>query len=164
MKHQSSTLLLPILILLFITVGQANTQTACNGLYQCSLVAYAEAKAERDGPGHSIAVMESIVLKDVRDTESFPSVVNSSAVEFLTTKSIKQRCRKTGKPFGIVEILPMRERNGVLIVRYAEFSADTRHGKLILGVYGGYEVFWKFDCASNKYIKTSAQWYPGSFM
>jgi hypothetical protein len=164
MKNQASILLLPVLILVFSTFGQANAQTKCNGLYQCSLAAYAEAKAQRDGPGHDIIVMESSILRDIRDSEIFPSAINSSAVEYLATRTIKQRCQKTGKPVPIVDLLPMRERKGLLIVRCAEYGAYTRHGKLILGVYGGYEVYWRFDCSTNEYIKTTAQWYPGSVL
>ncbi len=47
----------------------------------------------------------------------------------------------------------MREHQGSLIVRCAEFSASVRHGKLILGVYGGYEIYWRFDCSTNEYVK-----------
>jgi hypothetical protein len=157
MKRQLSLLLLPVLIVVFTRFGQANAQATCSGLYQCSLVAYAEAKAVRDGPGHNVTVMESSILRDVHDTEMFPSAINSSAVEYLATKTIKQRCQKTGKPVPIVEVLAMRERKGLLTVRCAEYSAYTRHGKLILGLHGGYEVSWRFDCTTHEFIKMTAQ-------
>jgi hypothetical protein len=128
---------------------------------QCSLAAYAEARAERTGPDNNIIVLANSILKDSHVAEIFPPKIGSSTVEYLAAKVIKERCRRTGKPIPIVELLPIREDQGFLVVRCAEFGAYTRHGKLILGVYGGYEVYWRFDCSRNEYIKAKEDWYLG---
>ena len=88
-------------------------------------VAYAKAKAERDGGGQSIKVRKHVP---------------------------------------VVELLPVKSDHDVLVVRCAEFGAYTRHGKLILGVYGEFEVQWRLDHSPGEYIQGRGKSYPALFL
>jgi len=152
------------LILFFSAARPLTAQPGSTGLYQRALIAYAGAKAERDGVGKGIVVLENNILQDAHVVEIFPPKIDSTPIEYLSANAIKERCRKTGQEIRVVELLPMREYQGLLIVRCAEFGAYVKHGKLILGVYGGYEVQWRFDCLKGEYVKVKENWYAGLVM
>jgi hypothetical protein len=146
------------LVLFFSILGEINAQTKDNlSLYQLSLSAYVEAKAEQGATRNGIVVIDNEVLHDLHVAESFPPKIGLSTIEYLTTESITKRYKKVGKGFPIVEILPMRDLHGFLIVGCAEYRVDVRHGKLVLGVFGGYEVHWRFDCSKNEFVKVKIE-------
>ena len=158
MNRQTSSLLVLGLMLFCLTLGQMNAQTKDKvSLYQLSLMAYVEAKGEQGGTGNSIVVLDNSVLHDSHVVETFPPEIGSSSIEYLTTKSIVERYRRIGKAFPLVEILPMRNSHGLLIVGCAEYRVNVRHGKLVLGVFGGYEVSWRFDCSKDEYVKVKVE-------
>lgn len=131
-------------------------------LYQLSLMAYVEAKAEQGSTGNNIVVVVvNSVLHDSHVVEIFPPKIGSATVEYLTPESITERHRRIGKDFPMVEILPMRNSHDLLVVGCAEYRASVRHGKLVLGVFGGYEVSWRFDCSKDEYVKVKVErWSP----
>lgn len=126
-------------------------------LYQLSLMAYVEAKANQGSTDNNIVVMDSSVVHDSHAVEIFPSKIGSATVEYLTSESIKKRHRRIGKDFPVVEILPMRNSHDLLVVGCAEHRVSVRHGKLVLGIFGGYEVSWRFDCSKNEYVKVKVE-------
>ena len=155
---QISSLFVISLVLFFSMLGEIVAQTKDNvSLYQLSLVAYAEAKAEQGVTYNKIMVMDNNVLHDSHVAETFPTKIGSSTIEYLTRESIVERYKKVGKGFPIVEILPLRNSRGLLIVGCAEYRADVRHGKLILGAFGGYEVHWRYDCSKDEYVKVKIE-------
>ncbi|MBZ5593412.1 MAG: hypothetical protein LAP39_14310 [Acidobacteriia bacterium] len=158
MNRRTNSLLVLSLMLSLPALEEVNAQTKDNlSLYQLSLVAYVEAKADHSSPANNIVLLDNIVLHDSHVAEILPPKIGSSTIEYLNTKSIAERHKKLGKGFPIVEILPMRNSNGFLIVGCAEYHADVRHGKLILGVFGGYEVYWRFDCSKDQYVKVKIE-------
>jgi|HubBroStandDraft_6_1064221.scaffolds.fasta_scaffold234921_3 hypothetical protein len=160
MNRQTSSLLV-LSFLPFSMFGQVNPVTKENvSLYQLSLMAYVEAKAEHGSTGDNIVVMVNSILNDSHVVEIFPPKIGSATVEYLTSESMKERHRRLGKDFPIVEILPMRNSHDLLVVGVAEYRVSVRHGKLILGVFGGYEVSWRFDCSKNEYVKVRVEGWP----
>jgi len=144
--------------LFFSALEEINAQTKDNlSLYQLSLAAYVEAKTDHSSATNNIVVLDNIVLGDSHVAEIFPPKIGSSTIEYLNTKAIVERHKKLGKGFPIVELLPMRNSHGFLIVGCAEYHADLRHGKLVLGVFGGYEVYWRFDCSKDQYVKVKIE-------
>jgi hypothetical protein len=120
-------------------------------------MAYVEAKAEQASASNSVIVLANNVLHDSHVVEKLPSKIGSSTIEYLTAESIQERFRRIGKDFPIVEILPMRSQHGLLVVGCAEFRVSVRHRKLVLGVFGGYEVHWRFDCSKGEYVKIKVE-------
>jgi hypothetical protein len=150
------------LVLLLSIIGEINAQTKDDlSLYQLSLLACVEAKTEHSVARDNIVVMDNEVFHDSHVAETFPPEIGSSAIEYLTRESIVKNYKKVGTGFPIVEILPMRNSHGFLIVGCAEYRVGVRHGKLVLGVFGGYEVHWRFDCSTDQYVKVKIErWNP----
>ena len=161
MTLQSKSLLVASLVFFFSSLGQARDNVS---LYQLSLRAYVEAKAEQGGTADSIVVWDTDVLHDKYAVETFPQKIGSITIEYLTTKSIMERYKRLGKAFSIVEILPMRNYHDLLVVRCAEYSAGVRHGRLDLGVFGGYKVTWRFDSSKDEYVKINVERWLGLVM
>ena len=161
MNRQTSSLLILSFFPFFSTFGQVDAPKKDNvSLYQLSLMAYVEAKAEQ-GSTDNIVVMVNSVLKDSHVVEIFPLKIGSATVEHLTAKSMTERHRKIGRDFPTIEILPIRNSHDLLVVGCAEYRVTVRHGKLVLGVFGGYEVSWRFDCSKNDYVKVKVErWTP----
>jgi hypothetical protein len=162
MNRQTSSLLVLSFLPFFSTFGQVNALKKDNlSLYQLSLMAYVEAKAEQGSTGNSIVVMVNSVLHDSHVVEIFPPKIGSATVEYLTAESMTERHRRIGKDFPMVEILPMRNSHDLLVVGCAEYRVTVRRGKLVLGVFGGYEVSWRFDCSKDEYVKVKVErWSP----
>jgi len=162
MSRQTRSLFVLSFLPFFSTLGQINALKKDNGsLYQLSLVAYAEAKAEQGGSGNNIVVMVNSVLRDSHAVEIFPPRIGSAAVEYLTAESMRERHKRIGKDFPMVEILPMRNSHDLLVVGCAEYRVTVRHGKLVFGVFGGYEVSWRFDRSRDEYVKVKVErWSP----
>jgi hypothetical protein len=159
MGSQSSRLLVVGLLFLSSTFRQMNAQTANDlSLYQRSLQAYLEAKAEKGSANEHVIVLDNSVWHNTIDTDAFPARISSYTIECLGSKSIRDRYRKVGE-FGIVEVLPVTNRDDLLIVTCAEYRVSVRHGKLILGVYGGYRVEYRFDCSKGQYVKAGVEPY-----
>jgi hypothetical protein len=130
-------------------------------LYELSLAAYIEAKAQQGGSGNSTIVLSNCVLNDSHVIETFPTKIGQSTIEYLNEEAIIERFKKLGKEFTVVAILPMRNRDGLLRVGCAEYRAGVRHRKLVLGVFGGYDIHWRIDCSKNQYVKVKVEkWSP----
>jgi len=158
MNRRIASLLVPSVFFFVSGVGQINAQKKENAsLYQLSLMAYVEAKAVEAGTSNNIVVLDNSVLHDSHVTETFPLKIGSATVEYLTAKSITERHKRSGKDFPIVEILPMRNSNGLLVIGCAEYRVNIRHGKLDLGVFGGYEISWRFDCSKAEYVRVKVE-------
>jgi hypothetical protein len=157
MNRRTSSLLV-LSFLPFSMFGQVSAPKKDNvSLYQLSLMAYVEAQAEHGSTGDNIVVMVNSILNDSHVVEIFPPKIGSATVEYLTSELMKKRRRRIGKDFPIVEILPMRNSHDLLVVGVAEYRVSVRHGKLLLGVFGGYEVSWRFDCFKNEYVKVKVE-------
>jgi len=158
MSRQLDSLCVLSLALLFSTYGPVDAQTKDDGsLYQKSLRAYAEAKSEQGGIKDNLVVRANNVIQDVHVAENFPSKIGSLTIEYLTDNLLLERYRRIGKGFPIVEILPMRNSLGLLVVGCAEYRVEVRHGKLVLGVFGGYEIHWQFDCSKHEYVSVNVK-------
>src|SRR5258708_35242820 len=135
MNRQTSSLLVLSFLPFFSMFGQVNALKKDNlSLYQLSLMAYVEAKAEQGSTG-SIVVMVNSVLHDSHVVEIFPPKIGSATVEYLTAEPMTERHRRIGKDFPMVEILPMRNSHDLLVVGCAEYRVTVRRGKLVLGVF-----------------------------
>jgi hypothetical protein len=110
-------------------------------------------KVEKGGTADSMVVWDTDVIHDRYAVETFPQKIGSFTIEYLTYEAIVERYKSTRKAFPIVEILPMRNYDDLLVVRWAEYSAGVRHGRLQLGVSGGYKVAWRFDSSKDEYVK-----------
>src|ERR1035438_2048508 len=99
MNRQTSSLLVVSFLPFFSTFGQVNALKEDNvSLYQLSLMAYVEAKAEQGSTGNNIVVVVvNSVLHDSHVVEIFPPKIGSATVEYLTPESITERHRRIGK-------------------------------------------------------------------
>jgi hypothetical protein len=130
-------------------------------LYELSLATYIEAKAQQSGPSNNTIVLAKSVLNDSHVIEMFPSKIGQSSIECLNEKAIVEKFKKLGKEITVVEILPMGNRDGLLRVGCTEYRASVRHPKLVLGVFGGYDIHWRIDCSKNEYVKVKVEtWLP----
>jgi len=155
MDSQPSRFLTLGLLFFFLTLCRTKAETPNNlSLYQRSLQAYVEAKAELGSTDDAILVLDNDVVHDLFAARLFPAKIGSHTIECLNNKSIKDRYKKTGKQFRVVEVSPMRSQGNNLIVECREYGVSARGGKVILGVYGGYQIEWRFDCSKGEYVKT----------
>lgn len=122
-------------------------------LYQRSLAAYADASQE-SMHGKPIRVWESETLRCSEALDALPPVAGSSRVECMRASSLRSDRRRIGSDYPVVEIKAIREFPDGLFVDCAEYRVGVRRGKITLGVYGGYRVYWRFDCAKNQFVKT----------
>ncbi len=151
-------------LLLFLPFKGSAQSSGSSSLYQLSLAAYAEASGGYRG-GKPIRVLETEYLRCACSgcsggDEIVPSRAGSSVTECVTNSSMKAAVRKMRSGFGVVVINPIRNVGDELVVDCAEYSAGARRGKVVLGVYGGYRVYWRFDCAAGQYVKVRVEHYP----
>ena len=140
-------------------VAQAQPDVSTD-LYYLSLDACLHARAD-DHKNSEMSPSGAIVLADTRITGGFPASVGPFRVEYLESAALKRRYAQSKTEFAIVGMTPMRNLKNLLIVRCWNYSVRVRSRKLILGVMGGWDVEWLYDCGSGNYaIVNVKKWWP----
>ena len=135
--------------------------SAGKSLYQLSLSACIQAKAEKGDSTNNVIVLENNVLRDSDSVAILPAKMGSANIEYLDPKAIAVRYRRLAKELAILEILPIRNAGDMLIVNCAEYKAAIRKRRLVLSVTGGYIVHWRLDCSTGEYATVNVErWFP----
>jgi hypothetical protein len=83
-------------------------------------------------------------------TSDFPDGLGQ--VEYLDTPALRHRYAKIKKAFPAVAIAPIKNEGDKLIVRCWDYRVSIQKRKIVQGVIGGWDVFWRHDCGNNKYV------------
>jgi hypothetical protein len=139
--------------------GLATAEEA--SLYIRSLSACVQAKREGVGNLEAVFVVKNIIVSDPSMFYPSLSEVGTIRLEYLDTPSLLKKFRQTGKPFPAIEVMPMINRDGSLIVGCADYRVSVRKGKAALSVMGGTRIQWRFDASTRDYVMTNAEpWRP----
>ena len=128
-------------------------------LYVRSLSACVEAKAS-EGLSSNVIVLQNDVLGRLEPVVALPPSIGSVTIAYLTDKAVRERYRRLHQKFAVLEIKPMNNSRDELVVNCSVYSVGIRRRKLVLGVYGGYMVHWRY-IASQRFVRAQVErWYP----
>jgi hypothetical protein len=103
-------------------------------------------KESRSAPG------KIVVLDDHDFIRGLPAKIGDFEIEYLKDPALRQRYAQLKRDLPVVALSPMQNRGETLVVRCWNYSAKVQKRKLILGVLGGRDVEFRFDCTARKYV------------
>ncbi|MGC9971058.1 MAG: hypothetical protein ABSE56_10740 [Bryobacteraceae bacterium] len=164
-KMSTGTTVAAVLTMIVSSAVGLPAQTApdaATDLYYLSMGACLQARAEHlRTPGTSTDYSTVIVRDDMEITHGLPASVGVFRIEYLDYAALKQRYTRSKAEFPAIAIAPMKNRGNLLIVRCWDYRVSVRGRKLVLGVAGGWDVQWRYDCTSGKYAVVNVErWTP----
>jgi hypothetical protein len=136
----------------------AQTEPVKSDFYFRSLSACLQARSEDHKNSDTRRDQGSvIVLREKHITRGFPTSVGMFRVEYLDGAALRRRHAQLKADFPVVGIAPVEMRGDLIVVRCSIYSFTVRttmlvRRKLVLGEFGGWDVQWRYDCISGKYV------------
>jgi hypothetical protein len=93
-----------------------------------------------------------VVLDDHDFMHGLPSKIGDVEIEYLEDSALRKRYAQLKRDLPVIALAPMQNRGEVLVVRCWSYSVKVQRKKVILGVLGGRDIEFRFDCTAGKYV------------
>jgi hypothetical protein len=144
---------LPMIALVLVTpLWSQGRRDLSTDLYNLSLGACIQSGSETTSRELRPATRKVMVLDDHDFIHGLPAKIGEVQLEYLQDSALRTRYAQLKRDLPVIALAPMQNRGEVLVVRCWSYSVKVQKKKMILGVLGGRDVEFRFDCTAGKYV------------
>src|SRR4051812_8239055 len=118
-------------------------------LYNLSLGACLPSGGETTTKQPRLAPGKIVVLDDHDFIRGLPTKIGDLEIEYLKDPALRRRYAQIKRDLPVIALEAMQNRGEILVVRCWNYLVKVQKKKMILGVLGGRDVEFRFDCTDR---------------